>query len=83
MVITVYIAQSYKTLSKIAPERNDDLLLTFEEQKASIARLNLIDNGFFQKIMQDSEICEEILRILLQMKQMFHNYIVLLIYLNP
>lgn len=40
---------------------------TYEEQKARIARLNLTDDQFFQKIVQDSEICEEILRILLQM----------------
>ena len=42
-------------------------MLTYEEQKANIARLNLMDNGFFQKVMQDKEICEEMLRILLQM----------------
>ena len=42
-------------------------MLTYEEQKANIARLNLMDNGFFQKVMQDPEICEEMLRILLQM----------------
>ena len=42
-------------------------MLTYAEQKANIARLNLMDNGFFQKVMQDPEICEEILRILLQM----------------
>ena len=42
-------------------------MLTYEEQKANIARLNLMDNGFFQKVMQDIEICEEMLRILLQM----------------
>ena len=48
-------------------KRNDVLLLTYEEQKASIARLNLMDNGFFQKVMQDTESCEEMLQILLQM----------------
>jgi len=42
-------------------------LLSYEEQKARIARLNLMDDGFFQKIVQDPEICEEILQILLQM----------------
>ena len=48
-------------------KRNDVLLLTYDEQKASIARLNLMDNGFFQKVMQDTESCEEMLQILLQM----------------
>ena len=42
-------------------------MLTYDEQKASIARLNLMDNGFFQKVMQDTESCEEMLQILLQM----------------
>ena len=43
---------------------------TYEQQKARIARLNLMDDGFFQKIVQDKEICEEILRILLQMPKL-------------
>ena len=42
-------------------------MLSYDEQKARIARLNLMDDGFFQKIVQDPEICEEILQILLQM----------------
>lgn len=40
---------------------------TFEQQKEKIARLNLIDDGFFQKVMQNKEVCEEVLRVLLQM----------------
>ena len=51
-------------------ERSEQSLLTYEEQKARIARLNLMDDGFFQKIVQDPEISEEILRILLQMPKL-------------
>ena len=40
---------------------------SYEEQKARIARLNLMDDQFFQKVAQNSECCEEILRIILQM----------------
>jgi predicted transposase/invertase (TIGR01784 family) len=39
---------------------------TFEEQKAFLARMNVIDDQFFQKVVEDREVCEEILRILLQ-----------------
>ena len=40
---------------------------TYEQQKARIARMNLMDDQFFQKVVQDLESCEEILRIILQM----------------
>ena len=40
---------------------------TYEEQKAEIASLNMIDDQFFQEVVQDPEICEEILQIVLQM----------------
>ena len=40
---------------------------SYAEQKARIARLNLMDDQFFQKVAQNSECCEEILRIILQM----------------
>jgi predicted transposase/invertase (TIGR01784 family) len=39
---------------------------TFAEQKALVARMNVIDDQFFQKVVEDREVCEEILRILLQ-----------------
>ena len=38
---------------------------TFEEQKALVRRMNVIDDQFFQKIAEDKEVCEELLRILL------------------
>ena len=39
---------------------------TYEEQKAVIARLNVIDDIFFQKMAEDPEVAEEILRIILE-----------------
>ena len=41
-------------------------MLTFEQQKAEIASLNLVDDPFFLEVMQDKECCQETLRILLQ-----------------
>ena len=38
---------------------------TFEEQKALVRRMNVIDDQFFQKIAEDKEVCEELLQILL------------------
>ena len=32
---------------------------TFEEQKALVRRMNVIDDQFFQKIAEDKEVCEE------------------------
>ena len=40
---------------------------SYEEQKARIARLNLMDDQFFQKVAENPECCEDILRIILQM----------------
>ena len=40
---------------------------SYEEQKARIARLNLMDDQFFQKVAENLECCEEILRIILEM----------------
>ena len=38
---------------------------TFEQQKALVRRMNVIDDQFFQKIAENREVCEELLRILL------------------
>ena len=38
---------------------------TFEQQKALVRRINVIDDQFFQKIAENREVCEELLRILL------------------
>lgn len=39
---------------------------TYEEQKAFISKLNVIDDLFFQKMAEDMEVAEEILRIILE-----------------
>ena len=46
-------------------ERYDAHLKTFEQQKALVRRMNIIDDQFFQKIAEDKEVCEELLQILL------------------
>jgi hypothetical protein len=38
---------------------------SFEEQKSIVSRLNVIDDVFFQKMVEDKEVAEEILRIIL------------------
>lgn len=39
---------------------------TYEEQVALVSRLNVMDDLFFQKVVDDLEVCEEMLRILMQ-----------------
>jgi predicted transposase/invertase (TIGR01784 family) len=39
---------------------------TFEEQKAFVSKLNVIDDIFFQKMADDKEVCEEMLQIILK-----------------
>lgn len=39
---------------------------TYEEQRAFVSKLNVIDDVFFQKMAEDKEVCEEILRIILE-----------------
>lgn len=39
---------------------------TYEEQKAFVAKLNVIDDVFFQKMAENQEVAEEILRIILE-----------------
>ncbi len=39
---------------------------TFEEQKAYVSKFNVIDDMFFQKMAEDMEVAEEILRIILK-----------------
>lgn len=38
----------------------------FEKRKAIVARLRPIDDAFFEVIMQDKEVCQEVLRVILQ-----------------
>lgn len=44
--------------------------MTLEEKRAKVARFNVIDDVFFQKMMEDREVCEEILRIILGEKDL-------------
>jgi predicted transposase/invertase (TIGR01784 family) len=39
---------------------------TYEEQKALVSKLNVMDDVFFQKMAEDMEVAEEILRIILE-----------------
>ena len=39
---------------------------TLNEQMALVQSLNVIDDVFFHKIAEDPEVCEEILRIILE-----------------
>ena len=39
---------------------------TYEEQKAFVSKLNVIDDVFFQKTAEDNEVAEEMLRIILK-----------------
>ena len=39
---------------------------TYEEQKNFVSKLNIIDDVFFQKMAEDREVAEEILRIILE-----------------
>jgi hypothetical protein len=39
---------------------------TYEEQKALVSKLNVMDDIFFQKMAEDMEVAEEILRIILE-----------------
>ena len=40
-------------------------MTTYEDQKNIVSRLNVIDDIFFHKMVEDIEVCEEILKILL------------------
>jgi len=40
---------------------------TFEKRKALVARLNLVDDIFFEKVAEDKEACEEMLQTILAM----------------
>ena len=39
--------------------------MTLEEKRQKVAKFNVMDDVFFQKMMEDKEVCEEILRIIL------------------
>lgn len=39
---------------------------TYEEQRELVSKLNVIDDVLFHKVVEDQEVCEEILRILLE-----------------
>ena len=40
--------------------------MTLEEKRRKVAKFNVMDDVFFQKMMEDKEVCEEILRIILE-----------------
>ena len=48
------------------PKENTDLHWISEEQKAFVSKLNVIDDVFFQKMAEDREVAEEMLRIILE-----------------
>ena len=40
--------------------------MTLEEKREKVAGFNVMDDVFFQKMMEDKEVCEELLRIILE-----------------
>ena len=40
---------------------------TYEEQQTLVSQLNVMDDLFFQKMVEDMDVCEEMLRVLLTM----------------
>ena len=44
--------------------------MTLEEKREKVAGFNVMDDVFFQKMMEDKEVCEEILRIILEDSKM-------------
>ena len=40
--------------------------MTLEEKRQKVAKFNVIDDVFFQKMVEDKEVCEEILQIILE-----------------
>ena len=44
--------------------------MTLEEKREKVAGFNVMDDVFFQKMMEDKEVCEEILRIILENSKM-------------
>lgn len=40
-------------------------MITYEEKKEFISKMNVIDDGFFHKVAEDEGACEEIIRIIL------------------
>lgn len=42
--------------------------MTLEEKRQKVAKFNVMDDTFFQKMMEDREVCEEILQIILKMQ---------------
>lgn len=38
---------------------------TYEEQQTLVSQLNVMDDLFFQKMVEDMDVCEEMLRVLL------------------
>lgn len=61
--LIVYIEKiNRKARKKLSKTKIKD----FEKQRAIVAMLKVIDDAFFEIIMQDAGVCEEILRVILQ-----------------
>ncbi len=50
------------------------LMRTFEQQKALVRRLNVIDDVFFHKIAENQEVCEEFMKFMSIRKWMIIQY---------
>ena len=48
---------------------------TFEQQKALVRRLNVIDDVFFHKIAENQEVCEEFMKFMSIRKWMIIQYL--------
>lgn len=42
----------------------------FERQKEIVSKLRMMDDAFFEVVMQDREVCEEVLQTILQDKKL-------------
>ena len=47
--------------------------MSFEEQQAKIAKLNVIDDVFFQKMVEDNIVCRDILQDIVRKAHSFRG----------
>ena len=63
--LAFFVGNLYNKSKPLTKKGMRTMMQSYEKQRELVSKLNVIDDVLFHKVVEDKEVCEEILRIIL------------------
>ena len=63
--LAFFVGNLYNKSERLTKKGMRTMIQSYEKQRELVSKLNVIDDVLFHKVVEDKEVCEEILRIIL------------------